>query len=69
MDAAFPAALSHVCKSAGRELAGFTAMAMARKHLPEWAAKRARGNRIIGLVLFGLVLLYVLLFVTKYVVR
>ena len=42
---------------------------MAGKRLPEWAAKRARGNRVIGLLLFGLVLLYLLLFVVRYVVR
>jgi hypothetical protein len=36
---------------------------------PEWAAKRARGNRIIGLVLFGLVALFVFLFVVRYVMR
>ncbi|MEO8133557.1 MAG: hypothetical protein ABI831_06255 [Betaproteobacteria bacterium] len=42
---------------------------MTRKDYPEWAAKRARGNRIIGLVLLGLVLLYVVLFVVRYVVR
>jgi len=42
---------------------------MGQRHLPEWAAKRAKGNRIIGLILFGLVLLYVVMFVAKYVVR
>jgi hypothetical protein len=42
---------------------------MAKRELPEWAAKRARGNRIIGLVLLALVVLYVVLFVTRYVVR
>jgi hypothetical protein len=36
---------------------------------PEWAAKRTRGNRIIGLVLFGLVLLLIFLFVVRFVVR
>jgi hypothetical protein len=42
---------------------------MAVRQYPEWAAKRARGNRIIALVLFGLVALYVVLFVVRYVVR
>jgi len=42
---------------------------MTKRELPEWAAKRARGNRIIGLVLVGLVVLYVVLFVARYVVR
>ena len=42
---------------------------MADKHDPDWAAKRARGNRIIGLVLFALVLVYVGLFVARYVLR
>ena len=42
---------------------------MAQRRYPEWAARRARGNRIIGLVLLGLVLLYLLLFVVRYVVR
>ncbi len=42
---------------------------MAVRRYPEWAAKRARGNRIIALVLFGLVVLYVVLFVVRYVVR
>ena len=42
---------------------------MSDRHLPEWAAKRAKGNRIIGLILLGLVLVYVGLFVAKYVVR
>ena len=37
--------------------------------MPEWAAKRARGNRIIGLVLAGLVALYVVLFVVRFVAR
>ena len=36
---------------------------MAGRQVPEWAAKRARGNRVIALVLFGLVALYVTLFV------
>ena len=40
-----------------------------RKQVPDWVAKRARGNRIIGLVLLGLVVLYVALFVARYVVR
>lgn len=42
---------------------------MAARRYPEWAAKRARGNRIIALVLFGLVALYVVLFVVRYVAR
>ena len=37
--------------------------------MPEWAAKRTKGNRIIGLVLFGLVALYVVMFVVRYVAR
>lgn len=36
---------------------------------PDFAARRARGNRIIGLVLFGLVALYFLLFVVRYVAK
>ena len=40
-----------------------------RKEVPDWVAKRARGNRIIALVLLGLVVLYVALFVARYVVR
>jgi hypothetical protein len=42
---------------------------MAHRRLPEWAAKRARGNRIIGLVLLALVVFYVVLFVSRYVMR
>jgi len=42
---------------------------MSDRNLPEWAAKRTKGNRIIGLILLGLVLMYVGLFVVKYVVR
>ena len=42
---------------------------MTNPRYPEWAAKRARGNRIIALVLFGLVALYVVLFVVRYVAR
>ena len=42
---------------------------MAVRPYPEWAAKRAKGNRIIALVLFGLVALYVVLFVVRYVAR
>lgn len=42
---------------------------MTARRYPEWAAKRARGNRIIAMVLFGLVALYVVLFVVRYVVR
>ena len=42
---------------------------MAVRRYPEWAAKRARGNRIIATVLFGLVALYVVLFVVRYVAR
>ena len=40
-----------------------------RKQVPDWVAKRARGNRIIALILFGLVVLYVALFVARYVIR
>jgi len=39
------------------------------RQYPEWAAKRARGNRMIALALFGLVALYVVLFVVRYVAR
>jgi hypothetical protein len=42
---------------------------MTGRQLPEWVAKRAKGNRIIGLVLFGLVVVYVVLFVVRYVIR
>ena len=42
---------------------------MSDRHVPEWAAKRAKGNRIIGLILLGLVILYVVLFVARYVIR
>lgn len=42
---------------------------MAQKEWPEWAAKRVKGNRIIALVLVALVVLYVALFVVRYVVR
>ena len=42
---------------------------MAQKEWPEWAAKRAKGNRIIALVLVALVVLYVALFVVRYVLR
>ena len=42
---------------------------MTVRHYPEWAAKRARGNRIIAMVLVGLVALYVVLFVVRYVAR
>ena len=42
---------------------------MAARGHPEWVAKRARGNRIIALVLFGLVALYVVLFVVRFVAR
>ena len=42
---------------------------MAVRPYPEWAAKRARGNRMIGLALFGLVALVVVLFVIRYVAR
>ena len=44
-------------------------MNMAGKEWPEWAQKRVRNNRIIGLVLAALVLFYVVLFVVRYVVR
>lgn len=36
---------------------------------PEWAKKRKSGNRIIALALFGLVALYVVMFVVRYVAR
>lgn len=36
---------------------------MAGRQVPEWAAKRTRGNRVIAIVLFGLVAFYVTLFV------
>jgi hypothetical protein len=36
---------------------------------PDWVAQRRKGNRIIALILFGLVLVYVLLFVARYVIR
>jgi len=39
------------------------------RRYPEWAAKRARGNRIIALVLFGLVALSVVLFIIRYVAQ
>ena len=42
---------------------------MAGRQVPEWAAKRARGNRVIALVLFGLVALYVTLFVVTNVLK
>jgi len=42
---------------------------MSGKHYPEWAAKRARGNRIIALVLVGLVVLYLALFFFRYVAK
>ena len=42
---------------------------MAVGRYPEWAAKRVRGNRIIGLLLFGLVALNVALFIVRYIVR
>lgn len=42
---------------------------MAGRDMPEWAAKRARGNRIIGIVLAGLVAFYVVLFIVKFVTR
>jgi hypothetical protein len=42
---------------------------MSKREWPEWAQRRAKGNRIIGLALLGLVVLYVVLFVTRYVVR
>ena len=44
-------------------------MAIANKQWPEWARKRVRNNRIIGLALAGLVIFYVVLFVAKYVAR
>jgi hypothetical protein len=36
---------------------------------PEWAKKRKSGNRMIALALFGLVALYVVMFVARYVTR
>ena len=42
---------------------------MSQRQMPEWAAKRQRGNRIIAVVLFGLVALYVVMFVVRYVAR
>ena len=42
---------------------------MAARRLPEWAAKRARVNRIIGLVLFAQVALFAILFFVRYVAR
>jgi hypothetical protein len=42
---------------------------MSDRHVPEWVAKRAKGNRIIGLILLGMVVLYVALFVARYVMR
>ena len=36
---------------------------------PEWAKRRKSGNRIIALALFGLVALYVVLFVVRYVAQ
>ena len=42
---------------------------MSDRQVPEWVAKRAKGNRIIGLILLGLVILYVVLFVARYVMR
>ena len=40
-----------------------------KKQPPDWVAGRRKGNRIIALILFGLVLLYILLFVARYVIR
>ncbi len=42
---------------------------MAGKEWPEWAAKRAKGNRLIAFALVALVVLYVALFVARYVMR
>jgi hypothetical protein len=42
---------------------------MANREMPEWAAKRHKGNRIIAMVLFGLVALYVVMFVVRFVAR
>jgi len=42
---------------------------MAGREMPEWAAKRAKGNRIIGLILLALVVLYVVMFVVRYVAK
>jgi hypothetical protein len=40
-----------------------------KRQQPEWVARRAKGNRIIGLILLALVVLYVGLFVARYVIR
>ena len=45
------------------------AMADPSNREPDWVAKRRPGNRIIALVLVGLVLLYIVLFVARYVIR
>jgi hypothetical protein len=39
------------------------------RHEPDWVARRRKGNRIIGLVLFALVIVYVGLFVARYVIK
>ena len=36
---------------------------------PEWAKKRKSGNRMIAMALFGLVALFVVMFVVRYVAR
>ena len=36
---------------------------------PEWAKKRKSGNRMIAIALFGLVVLYVVMFVVRFVAR
>ena len=42
---------------------------MTERQWPEWAEKRRKGNRIIAIALVGLVALYVVLFVVRYVAR
>ena len=40
-----------------------------QRQWPEWAERRRKGNRIIAIALVGLVALYVVLFVVRYVAR
>ena len=42
---------------------------MAERQWPDWAQKRRKGNRIIGIVLVGLVAFYVVMFIVRYVAR
>jgi hypothetical protein len=42
---------------------------MADRRDPDWVARRRKGNRIIGLVLLALVVVYIGLFVARYVIR